>query len=81
MKIAFEWNKFYTTVFNVLLRFDIKWIRNVVLRNYENIDKDLSLGMKEKKYLKALHKRSKKGQLSKRPTISDYRVLVQAYGE
>ena len=63
----------------VFCRFDIKWIANKALRAYDNIDKDTTLSAKEKKYLKALHK--KKGQLSKQPTLSDYKVLAKAYGE
>ena len=64
-----------------MYRFDIKWIKNELLRTYENIDKDDSLDKKEKKYLKALHKRSMKGQLLKRPSINDYETLAKAEGE
>ena len=62
-------------------RFKIHWIVDKALQTYANIDKDLHLSDKEKKYLKALHDHSKKGQLSKRPTLNDYKVLAKAYGK
>ena len=51
------------------------------LRSYENIDKDVSLNVKEKEYLKSLHRRSKKGSFSRRPSENDYEKLVLAYGK
>ena len=66
----------------LMCRFDIKWIRNEMLRTYGNINEAFDLTEKEREYLKALHKRSKlKGQLTKQPSLKDYRVLVKAYGE
>ena len=64
-----------------LHRFNIKWIKNVTLRTYENIDKS-DLKDKTKEYLKGLHKRIEgNSQLSKRPSMNDYRRLALAYGK
>ena len=51
----------------------------MALRTYDNIDKDTTLTNKEKKYLKAIH--NKRSQLSKQPTLGDYKALAKAYGE
>ena len=58
-------------------RFNIKWIKDVTLQTYKNIDRDPRLSELEKKYLKSLH--NKKLELPKRPSINDYRRLVLAY--
>ena len=63
-------------------RFNIKWIKKVTLQNYENIDSDPQLSELEKKYLKGLHKRTKRNlQFPERPSINDYRRLALAYGK
>ena len=63
------------------LRFDIKWIKKVTLQTYEKIDKDSDLKEDAKRYLKGIHERSKKGELTKRPSLKDYKALVEAYGD
>ena len=62
-------------------RFNVKWIKNVTLQTYGNIDNS-DLKEKTKEYLKGLHKRTnKKELLAKRPSSGDFEVLVKAYGE
>ena len=61
-------------------RFDIKWIKSELLQTYENIDRDPSLREIERNYLKALHERSKLGQLPKQPSTKDYERLRAVYG-
>ena len=51
------------------------------LQTLDNIDHNLELSEEEKKCLKGLHIRSKMGWLPKEPSLNDYKLLAEAYGE
>ncbi len=59
----------------------MSWIKKEAHRTEESIDTDSELSDQEKRYLKGIVKRSQGPQLLRHPSLSDYKALVEAYGE